>query len=132
LSAVLALRLGSASFGLGAGAWAAITLILSMSGFKQIWLSRTDTLFAALTFATAVAAWNAATGKRSWWWFWILAALATLPEGPLGLLLAAFALIARPWRTTGAPRPTARAVLPGLGLFLVVTGGWLFVAWLDR
>lgn len=130
--ALLVLVISSRRFGVGAGLWAASTVLVSMTGFKEIWLDRTDTLFAALVFATAAAAWSAATGARSWWWFWILAALATLTKGPVGLVLASFGLIARPWRATGAARPGWRALLPGLCLFLAITGGWLLLAWLDR
>jgi 4-amino-4-deoxy-L-arabinose transferase-like glycosyltransferase len=131
-AALLALRLGSRAFGSGAGVFSAVLLLASSVGFKQIWLARTDMLFAALTFGTAAAAWSAATGRASWWWFWLLAALATLTKGPLGLLLGSLGLVSRPWRAVGAPRPAIGRVLPGLALFLLLTGGWLLLAWQDR
>ena len=103
---LLVLVISARASAVGAGLWAASTVLVSMTGFKEIWLDRTDTLFAALVFATAAAAWSAATGARSWWWFWILAALATLTKGPVGLVLG----VLRAHRATMA---CDRAARPG-------------------
>lgn len=110
------------------GLLAALIQILSWTGFKQVYHARTDTVFTMFIVLGAVTAWMAAEGKWRWTWFWLAAALATLTKGPLGLVLAAGGLIAflpaQPrWKTWVVDQ------LPGVALYLVLCGGWLFLAW---
>lgn len=108
---------------------AALLFLCSSMGIKHLTLIRTDPVFAALTFASVLIAWQACKSGRGWWLvFWLLAALGTLTKGPLGLLLALGAMPAL-WRF-GRPAPrTLLAHGVGILLFLFLTLGWFLLAY---
>src|SRR5262249_44657975 len=79
----------------------------------------------------ALLAYRAWSSGRGWVWFWLAAAVATLTKGPLGLLLAGEGLCASIWeRKIGRPWPIRGRHALGVGLFLLITGGWFGLAWL--
>jgi 4-amino-4-deoxy-L-arabinose transferase-like glycosyltransferase len=95
-------------------------------------LARTDAVFAFTVTATAFAAFKAWEREGGWVWFWLLAAAATLAKGPLGLVLGAGGLLAGVWeKKSGHPAPVRGNHLPGIGLFLVIVGGWFALAYLQ-
>jgi len=132
--ALLVFLVGRRRFGELAGGLAALAVVLAPMMAKQVALVRTDPLFALTISAAALAAFLAwergAAGKKLWLLFWLMAALATLTKGPLGLVLAAGGLLAHFWeRAGGAGRPLAHTGLlatqvPGVVLFVVLTVGW--------
>ena len=130
LAAALAtLGLGYRLFGPRAATLAALFLLLSSVGLKEVVLVRTDPIFAALCFLSVCAAWRAIRRGRGWWLFWLCAALATLTKGPLGPLLAGCALLSRvrlpkERRSLGHPREHWL----GVGLILLLAGGWFLAA----
>jgi 4-amino-4-deoxy-L-arabinose transferase-like glycosyltransferase len=130
-TALLILRRGGGRFGPSAAFPAAITFLVSPIMFRQVALARTDALFMLMVTLAALAAFDAWKNGRSWAWFWVLAALATLTKGPLGLLLAAGGLLAGLWgrRENDATRPMWREHAAGLAVYLLFTGGWLVLAY---
>ncbi len=125
--------------GRGAGLIAALAYLLAWTAFRQVYLARTDALFSLTVFAAALLVWMAATRQCSWFWFWVMAALATLTKGPLGLLLALGGLVAFLWRKDlpELPEPSGLARYPlashaaGFAVYTVLCGGWFLLAWLD-
>src|SRR6185369_12490229 len=80
--------------------------------------------------AAALLAFRAWQRGGGWAWFWALAAAATLTKGPLGLLFAANGLLAAWWeRKSPRPHPLRGSQLPGVGLFLLLAGGWFLLAY---
>lgn len=131
---------GEKLFGRGAGFWAALGYLLSITTYKQLALARTDPVFTFTVFASALLAFRAWREGRGWAWFWLAAAAATLAKGPLGVLFAAGGLLAALWEkkthATGERDEAPRASLvlhwgqlAGVALFFAVTGGWFFAAW---
>jgi 4-amino-4-deoxy-L-arabinose transferase-like glycosyltransferase len=117
-------------FGAITGLLAALVLLVSQSGAEQIVMTRPDPMFALFVTLGAVAvlsAWEHGTG---WTWCWLGAALATLTKGPLGLLLIAGGLAAIAWegRRTAPLTLRGRHAL-GVALFLLITLGWLALAY---
>lgn len=139
--ALLVFFVGRRRFGELAGGLAALTVVLAPMMVKQVALVRTDPLFTLTISAAAFAAFFAwergAGGKKLWLLFWLMAALATLTKGPLGIVLAAGGLLAHFWEKIGSGgRPPAHTGLlvtqaPGVALFVVLTGGWFAAAWFD-
>lgn len=125
-------------FGRGAGLLAALAYLVAWTAFRQVYLARTDALFSLTVFVAALMAWMAATRQMSWIWFWLIAALATLTKGPLGVLLAAGGLVAFLWPKDHRvlPEPTGLAKYPlasqalGFAAYAVICGGWFLLAWL--
>lgn len=133
--ALLVLDVGRRRFGLLAGGFAAIAVVLAPLMTKHIALVRSDALFALLIAAAAVVAFNAwEKGGRGWTLFWVLAALATLTKGPLGVVLAAAGLLAYFWerRTEPATRPPRGSHVAGLTAFFALTLGWFVLALIDQ
>ncbi|MCK6499627.1 MAG: glycosyltransferase family 39 protein [Nitrospira sp.] len=93
-------------------------------------LARTDAVFTLGVTLTAVLSLRAAVTGRGWILAWIAAACATLTKGPLGLVLGVAGLVCLFWE-----RPLLRrwhggwSHLAGAGLFLLLSGGWFFLAW---
>lgn len=128
-SSLLVHYFGRRRFGEDAAFAAALMVLVSQYGFKQIALARTDAVFALMTFALAVMLYRAWRGEGSWLWFWLFAALSTLTKGPLGLLLAVLGLVGvRRERKPIAWGP----MLGGIAMFLVLCGGWFFLAYLEK
>jgi len=123
---------GSALMGRGAGFWAGMSFLLTITGLRMITLARTDTLFALTTFATAMAGWRAWNKGKGWTLFWVCAAAATLAKGPLGPLLAWGGLAAALWeKRSGRPLPLRGSQWLGVALFLTLCAGWLALAYLQ-
>jgi len=130
-----------------AGFLGAMAYLLSTAAFKQVHLARTDPLFSVFVFGGALLVWRAATGRGSWNWFWLVAALATLTKGPLGLLIPLLGLpglmlaprehdvsdeltidgVRREKRRRTIQR-TIRSLVPGLAIFLGIVGLWALLA----
>jgi 4-amino-4-deoxy-L-arabinose transferase-like glycosyltransferase len=123
--ACLILLSGRKYFSPPAGLFGALAFLLSPIMSRQIALARTDALFAFLISSAALAAFYAWTRGRGWTRYWLLAALATLAKGPLGILLAAGGLLARMWEKK-AIRGSHRL---GLALFCLITFGWFALAY---
>jgi 4-amino-4-deoxy-L-arabinose transferase-like glycosyltransferase len=123
---------GREAFGKSAGLLGALAYLLSYSGATQIALARPDGVFALTVTMGALAAFRAWTSGQGWTWFWLFAAAATLAKGPVGLLLAALGLLAVAWeRWSGQVAPIRGSHRWGIVLFLVITGGWFGLAYLQ-
>ncbi len=110
---------------------AGLLTLCCIMGTKQVALVRTDALFGGTVALCGLLAWLASRGRCSWVWFWIGAALSTLTKGPIGPLIASFGLISRPWRQSGAQKRPALAHAAGITIFLLLAGGWVWLAYLD-
>jgi len=129
-TAWLIFTFGRKYFGPRAGFFAALAAMLCTAGVKQFGLARTDGVFALTVTATALLGFRAWTQGNGWTWFWVLAALATLTKGPLGVVLACGGFIAAFWeRKSGEPVPFKGSQLLGIGLFLLITIGWFLLAY---
>ena len=124
---------GKRCFGETCAFIAALALILSSSGIRILYLARTDALFSFATFFTACLGYRCWQRGGGWIWFWLAAAIATLTKGPLGLILAAGGLLALFWeKRRDDPRTGLRGNhTVGLILYIVISGGWLYLAYLD-
>lgn len=121
---------GRKQFGLRAAWFGALALLGTTAGLKEVGLARTDGVFAFLVTASALLAFRAWTRGSGWTSFWLLAALATLTKGPLGVVLAAGGLLACVWeRKVKTPLPLRGAHWLGLGLFVLLVGGWFALAY---
>ena len=107
---------------------AALAVFASPLGVKLAWLARTDTLFACLTWCTALAGLAASSGRATWWGFWLLAALATLTKGPLAVLFAGVGCTLFVWLERQHVRLTRRGLLGGFLLYAAVCLGWFVPA----
>lgn len=128
--ALLVLEVGRRRYGAWAGGLAALAVVLAPMMSKHIALVRTDALFALVVAAGAFAAQRAWERGGGWTPFWFASALATLVKGPLGLVLAAMGLLAWFWERrsdSSIPRPSGSHWV-GVGLFLLLTLGWLVPA----
>ncbi len=128
--ALLVLQVGRRRYGPWAGGLAALAVVLAPMMSKHIALVRTDALFALATALGALAAQRAWERGGGWTPFWFWAALATLIKGPLGLALSAMGMLAWFWerrRDPATPLP-AGPHWAGIGLFLLLTLGWLVPA----
>ncbi len=138
LTVGLLLYFGGRRFGPAAGFLAGLVYLLSPSGVKHIALARTDALFAATITLTGLMGFLAWQRLRSWVWFWLAAALATLTKGPLGLLLGSLGFLAWLWNRVSPPGPDREEApqppppgghVLGIALFLMITGGWFWLAY---
>lgn len=130
-AALLACWASGRRYGQNAGLCAGGIVILNTLAAKHLCLARTDALFTLTVSATAVAALHAweRGGTRRWTVFWLLAALATMTKGPLGLVLGAGGLFAAAWERRSPDRPAMRGShLPGVILFLAICGVWFALA----
>jgi len=123
--ACLILFAGRKYFGPPSGLFGALAFLLSPIMSRQVALARTDALFAFMISLAALAAFRAWTRGRGWTLFWLLAALATLAKGPLGILLAAGGLTACVWEKKAA----RGSHLFGLALYCLITFGWFAIAY---
>ncbi|MBI4987968.1 MAG: glycosyltransferase family 39 protein [Rhodocyclales bacterium] len=128
--ALLVIHVGRQRFGMPAGGLAAAAVVLAPMMSKHIALVRTDALFALAVALGAFAAHRAWERGGGWTPFWAAAAVATLIKGPLGLALAAMGMLAWFWQRRGDPATPspAGAHWAGIGLFLLLTLGWLLPA----
>jgi 4-amino-4-deoxy-L-arabinose transferase-like glycosyltransferase len=129
-TALLVLFAGRKWFGLRAAFFASLTLLLTSAGFKEFGLARTDGVFAFWVTVSALLAFRAWTQGGGWTWFWLAATAASFTKGPLGLVLGAGGLLACHWeRKSGEPLPLRGSPWAGLGIFLLLCGGWFLLAW---
>ena len=128
--ALLAFHVGRQRYGMLAGGLAGLAVVLAPMMSKHIALVRTDALFALVVALGAFAAHRAWERGGSWTPFWAAAAAATLIKGPLGLVLAAMGLLAWFWERRSDPSasPLKGSHWAGMGLFLLLTLGWLVPA----
>lgn len=101
--------------------------LLSVPAMKYIALARTDPLFALCVAGAALSAFSAAREGRSWVWFYLWAALATLAKGPLGIALGAMGLLGL-WGIGGSRRGPLWQHAAGAALLLALAGGWFAAA----
>jgi 4-amino-4-deoxy-L-arabinose transferase-like glycosyltransferase len=128
-TAWLVFGFGRKEFGTGAAFLGGVACMLTTAGAKAFGLARTDSVFAFTVTATALLAFRAWTQGRGWTWFWLMASVATLTKGPLGLALGASGLLAAWWeRKRPEPLPLRGSQLAGTVLFLIVCGGWVALA----
>lgn len=148
LTTLLIWHLGRRLFNPWAGYLGALSFALCPMTFRLLYQARTDAVFTAAVFATAVAGFWAWRRGRGWLWFWLAGTVATFGKGPLGLLLGAGGLLAMLWDTwrrsaasppryappppdperPGAARQTVEH-LAGIALFLLLGLGWFYWAW---
>jgi 4-amino-4-deoxy-L-arabinose transferase-like glycosyltransferase len=104
--------------------------MLTTAGLKEFGLARTDGVFAFTVTAAAILAFRAWMDGRSWTWFWLMAAAATLTKGPLGVVLAASGLLGCVWEgKSGHPAPIKGWHWLGVAVFVALTGGWFLLAY---
>jgi 4-amino-4-deoxy-L-arabinose transferase-like glycosyltransferase len=129
-TALLIWRAGNKYFGGLAGLFAALASMLTTAGLKEFGLARTDGVFAFTVAATALLAFEAWRRGRGWLWVWLLAAASVLTKGPLGMLMAGGGLLAAAWeRRSGNPAPIKGSHWAGVGLFVLICGGWFLLAY---
>lgn len=131
--AFLVFHVGRQRYGILAGGLSGLAVVLAPMMSKHIALVRTDALFALVVALGAFAAHRAWERGGGWAPFWFWAALATLIKGPLGLVLAAMGLLAWFWERRGDPAasPLKGSHWAGIGLFLLLTLGWLVPAFVS-
>lgn len=135
-TALILLIAGDRYYSRRVGFTAAAMFLLSMVAWKQVQLARTDPLFSFLTVAGLFVLFAVIRGRASWVLFWFIAALITLTKGPLGVILALGGLFALLWERKSlaehrlAP-PKWNEQLLGIALFVLITGGWFLLAWLQ-
>jgi hypothetical protein len=123
-------RVGRAQFGWQSGFLAAMIYLLSLVADKQAAMARYDGLFTLPVTLGSFAAYRAWVSGRGWTWFWLAAAAATLVKGPLGILLSASGLLAAWWeKRSGTPLGIRGPHWGGIGLLLVICGGWFWLAY---
>jgi len=106
--------------------------LVSAVAAKQMALARTDGVFAFTVTLTALLAYHSWTTGKGWTWFWIAAAVATLTKGPAGLVFGAGGLVVRFWERRTKPELRLRGNhLAGIALYVLITGGWFYAAYLD-
>jgi 4-amino-4-deoxy-L-arabinose transferase-like glycosyltransferase len=131
-TALLVLFAGRKYFGVRAGFFAALAVLLCVAGLKEFGLARTDGLFSIFVTAAALLAFRAWNRGDGWTWFWLASAAATLTKGPLGLILAAGGLLVCFWERKSAERlPLRGSQFLGIALFFLICGSWFFLAWLQ-
>lgn len=134
VTATLLFVYGRRYFGWRAGLFGAVAYSASYVGLSQMSMPRYDGLLALLVTGAAFAAFSASQTGRGWTWFWLFAAFGTLVKGPIALLLPALGLLAHFWGPR-SQNPQTRGVaglqLPGILVFLVITGGWFALAYLE-
>ena len=129
-TAWLVLAAGLRYFGVRAAFFAAIAVLLHTAGFKEVGLARTDGVFAFTVTLTALLAFRSWRTGSGWTWFWLAAAISTLTKGPLGIVFAACGLLACLWERRRDKTVVLRGShWLGLGVFLVVAGGWFYLSY---
>lgn len=129
-TAWLVFKTGSTHFGRRAAVFAVLAVFLTTANLKGMGLARTDAMFAFMVTAASLLAYHCWIQVGGWVWFWLVAAAATLTKGPLGVVLGAGGLLACLWeRRSGEKLPLKGSHLTGIILFVLITGGWLLLAW---
>jgi 4-amino-4-deoxy-L-arabinose transferase-like glycosyltransferase len=128
--ALIIFSVGRFRFGWRAGYLGALAYLLTLLTARQMALVRTDGLFALTVTLAALAAYRAWHEGRGWTWFWLAAVAATLTKGPLGVALGAAGLLAVVWDWWSGYRVRCHgAHWLGIGLFVVLIGGWFALAY---
>ncbi len=121
---------GRKHFGTKAGFVGAVAVMLCSAGLKEFGLARTDGIFAFTVTGAALVAFRAWNRGRGWTWFWLIAAVATLTKGPLGVILGGCGLLACYWeRKSGHSARLEGSHALGLVLYFLVSGGWFLLAY---
>ncbi len=129
-TASLLLLMGRKTFGWRAGFLSAAMFVLSPSGYTELQTARYDGVLALPVTLAAWAAFRAWTNGSSWTWFWAAGALGTFVKGPIALLLGAAGLLAAVTERRSDSRAHFQGShVPGVLLFLAVTGGWFALAY---
>lgn len=110
---------------------AGLMVLLCMMGAKQAALVRTDALFGGTVALCALLAWTSSRGRTPWVGFWAMAAVSTLTKGPIGVLIACFGLLARPWETGAGQKKPLLPHAIGVALFVAIVGLWVLASYLD-
>ncbi len=133
---------GRRRLGVWAGLFAALFFLVSPAGSKMIFLARKDVLFTftvTLAMLAAYRAWE--RGGSAWLGFWLAGVLASFAKWPIGVVLGALGLIAFYFDRLPAAAPKSDAAEIGTGarsgwwfaagliLFLILFGGWCWLAW---
>jgi 4-amino-4-deoxy-L-arabinose transferase-like glycosyltransferase len=130
--ALLLLWVARPLWGNRVGLACALVYLISAVAAKQMALARTDGVFAFTVTLTALLAYRSWTTGKGWTWFWIAAAFATLTKGPTGLVFGAGGLVAHFWERRRDPNLRLRGNhLTGILLYVVITAGWFYAAYLD-
>ncbi len=128
--ALLLVREGRERFGWRTGLWAALCYLFCPLADRHLTTARYDVLFAFGVAWGAFAAFRAWEKGQGWTEFWLAATFATMAKGPLALPLAASGLAAAYWESLSArPWRVKGSHLPGVLVFLSVTGGWFGLAY---
>ena len=133
LTATLALSRMVARAGREASLGAGLVLVSCFYFIGLAHYSRMDLLFAALITAAHVCLFRAWSRERATGWAvagFLLAGVATLTKGPLGLALPLAASLGYLAWTGNLRRLLRRDVAVGLGLCLGLLGAWVLAAWL--
>ncbi|MCA8958198.1 MAG: glycosyltransferase family 39 protein [Planctomycetes bacterium] len=129
---LLLLRLAARYFGQGAALWVVPLFAFSTLGLRQVFLVRSDAVFAFFTCLTAVAVWRAWQRGGGWIWVGLAGGAAAMTKGPHGVLFAMAGLAAVWWeRRSGHPLPLRGRVWPAVVTFLAIPLCWVFGAWLE-
>jgi hypothetical protein len=132
----MVLAVGWRRFGPMAGLIGALAFLVSLPSFLMVNLARTDPVFMFFVVASALLMWRLWETGRGAFGFWVVATLATLTKGPLGLLLVLGGLLAlawERWRPGEGPRPAGILSRPlghvaGIALYVGINVGWLLLA----
>lgn len=127
---LLVFRIGRRRFGLAAGGFAGLAVVMAPLLWRQAGMVRSDALFTLAIAGGAWAAFRAWESGRGWTLFWACAGVAMMTKGPLGILLSAGGLLAWFWerRTHGPlPRP-AGGHGKGLLVFSAICLAWILPA----
>lgn len=127
-------RFGRHHFGVHSAFLGACFLLLSGIGVRILYLARTDAMFGFTTFMTACLGYRSWRQGHGWIWFWFGTTLATMTKGPLGVVLAGGGLLGLLWEPRTGKRHAGpwRVHVLGVMLFLVITLGWLWLAYIQR
>lgn len=119
-------------YGDEAGLIGAFAFLVSSAGIKYITLVRTDGLFAATVFASAIALFYSFQNKKWLLLYWILTAAATLTKGPLCILLSFLGIVPffKYKEKLKSTFLNAHFFL-GLTLFFLIAGSWFILAYLE-
>lgn len=143
--ALILFRAGERYLGRRAGFWAGLMFLLTTGTYKQLGLIRTDPVLGFTVILGVWVAFEAWRGRRTWVWFWLIAAASMLTKGPVGPAFMLGALAAVVWERlrpvpaepTADDAPALRpsiarwSQLAGIALFLGITGGWFALAYVE-
>lgn len=127
---LLVFHIGRKRFGLAAGIWAGLAMILCPLMWRQMGMVRSDAIFSLAIAGGAWGAFRAWETGRGWTIFWLCAAVSVLTKGPLGIVLSAIGLLAWFWekRPSKRHRCASGGHTMGLLFFLLICLAWIVPA----